>query len=634
MSELMRRDQILVAAGFAAVLGACLWVSWPALSGPFLFDDIPNLQHLSSLEGKLTWASITQYMSLFASEPGRPLSMLSFVINDFAWPSDPRSFKYTNLLLHLLNGVVIFGLARSLASSRFDGKPAAIAGLLVMAAWVLHPIQLSTSMLVIQRMTQLAALFAFAGLWSYSALVSRSNSTTAAVLAVCGLGTGTVLATLCKENGALVPLLAMVLNATLLRGSIDVKATLPRKILHLGCGLPTLALVFAIAWKWNSITNYGIRDFGMGERVLTECRVLLDYLFRIVVPTVRGSGIYHDDFPVSSSLFDPITTLPAVFAVCAAIVLSITQLRRFPIAAFGLLWFFAAHALESTVFPLEIYFEHRNYLPMFGPLLALALGAVSLARRHRGAVLLIVAWISFAAWLTWLQAPLWGDRNLLTATWAIEHPNSPRAIQQYADSLYRSGRYAEAAATLLDAYDRGLRGSDMPAQAFLIACGRNSEATAGRARPLLPASLATGEYNNSLLETMKTLRVAATKRVCPEILSEDDWLSMSSRLLANPKFSDPNAQAFIHVERAYLYRGRRNLDATMRELETAYSEASSVRLSQLIAHTLMTAGLQDDARVWLEKGLRDAPDGIRATLSSDVARSRAMIAELTARPEG
>src|SRR5690606_15482615 len=123
---------------------------------------------------------------------GRPLSMLSFIINDFSWPSSPWPFKYTNLLVHLLVGVVIFGFARSLGQSRTKPVRGDFVALVAMSAWLLHPMQLSTSMLVIQRMTQLSALFTFAGLWGYVVLARRAQGGGGAFLAIAVLGLGTV----------------------------------------------------------------------------------------------------------------------------------------------------------------------------------------------------------------------------------------------------------------------------------------------------------------------------------------------------------------------------------------------------------------------------------------------------------
>src|SRR5690606_28809210 len=116
------------------------------------------------------------------------------------------------------------------------------------------------------------------------------------------------------------------------------------------------------------------------------------------------------------------------------------------------LWFFSGHLLESTVFPLELYFEHRNYLPMIGILLAAAIWVVNVSIQGRRWLLPFACiWIAYAAWLTQVQAPIWGNRRALVAIWAIEHPNSPRAVQQKAADLFEIGHPKSAAQTLLDA---------------------------------------------------------------------------------------------------------------------------------------------------------------------------------------
>src|SRR5688572_21721234 len=84
---------------------------WPALGGPFLFDDLGNLERLAIVGGELDWDHVRDYLASFPGAVGRPLAALSFLLNDLGWPSDPWSFKLTNLLLHLLNGVLVFGLS-------------------------------------------------------------------------------------------------------------------------------------------------------------------------------------------------------------------------------------------------------------------------------------------------------------------------------------------------------------------------------------------------------------------------------------------------------------------------------------------------------------------------------------------
>lgn len=617
--------ELHVATALLGVLCLTFLASWPALTGPFLFDDFPNLSNLSLLGGRPTLSSLANFAAQYGIQPGRPLSMLSFAINDAAWPSDPWGFKYTNLMLHLLVGVTVFGFARTLAATRMSHRAADGVALLTAAAWLLHPMQLATSMLVVQRMTQLSALFAFGALWGYVALARRGH----AFASIAALGTGTVLATLCKETGALVPLLAFVINATVLRDALDAQPMRTSRLMRWGVAIPVAMLAAAILWQWPSASRFDFRGFTLSERLLTECRVLCDYLFRIFVPSLGGDGIYHDDFVVSRGLFRPPSTLPALALVVGAIVAAWTLRRKRPFLSFSVLWFFAGHLLESSVFPLELYFEHRNYLPMAGLLFGVAAWVVSSGANGRRVVVTgAVLWIALAGWLTSVQAPVWGSAGQLATIWALEHPESPRAIQQEALYLIDSGRPEVAAKTLLSAYSRGVRGSDFPLQALLVACRTRNGNLAATASPLVDLSLQSGEYNNSILESLRKLRRAIQAQACPDIVTADDWLAMTGSVLGNPLYANGRAQGYIHVERSYLRMHERNLDLTMQELEAAWAVAPTPELARMVSATLASAGLYDQAILWARRSADHAPGGLQGWLSRDRARAAQLEAAL------
>lgn len=616
----------VVALGLAAVLVTTTLISWPALSGPFLFDDFPNLEHLAELNGHLDWTSLANFASSYRGEPGRPLSMLSFVINDYDWPSSPWAFKYTNLMIHLLIGVVIFGFSRTLSNAIATDDRSNIAALVTTAAWLLHPMQLSTSMLVVQRMAQLSVLFSLSGLWGYVVLVKTSRNTATSITAVFVLGLGTILATLCKETGALAPLLAIVANITLLRQQLRQIPSTPRRILLVGSALPVVILAVAIATKWDALTGFGNRPFNLTERLLSESRALCDYLFNILIPNLRGGGIFHDDFAVSRSILDPWTTLPAVLVILALAISALLTTKRRPLFSFAILWFFAGHLLESTVFPLEIYFEHRNYMPMIGVLFSLATWITQAPFKVRRWVLPAAwVWIAFATFLTMVQAPVWGNKRALVTVWAIEHPRSPRAIQQKAGDLYENGHRLDAASVLLGAYERGVRGSDFPIQVLFLACLEKDADLATRARRLIPDALSSGEYARALPITLGKLRTRVQDRDCPNQVSESDWLGMSERLLENPKYSQGEAAAYIHIERSYYYRFHLDLNMTMVELESAWQSNPTPQLAQMIAVTLASAGLYRDAEAWAERALEYRVRGIRGFFSQDDVKSRKVL---------
>lgn len=608
----------LVAIAFVGLLYVTFLLSKAALSGPFLFDDFPNLSNLAMLGGKPTFSSLAHFAAQYTSQPGRPLSMLSFAINDAAWPSDPRGFKYTNLMLHLLVGVSVFGLSRALASVRMSGRSANCAALLTASAWLLHPMQLATSMLVVQRMTQLSALFTFAGTWAYVALARRGRP----FASIGALGIGTVLATLCKETGALAPLLALVINATILREALAAQSAGTQRLIRFGVGIPVGVLAVAIVWQWPSAHAFEFRGFSLPERLLTECRVLCDYMFRILVPALNGDGIYHDDFSVSHGLLRPLSTLPALLFIAATIAFALASRRKRPLLSFSLLWFYAGHLLESSVFPLELYFEHRNYLPMAGVLFGLSAWIASSGFGGQRTVMTgAVVWIALAGWLTSVQASVWGNAGQLATIWALEHPQSPRAIQQEALYLIDSRKPELAANRLLSAYSRGVRGSDFPLQALLVACKARQRILGDAASPLVAQSLRHGEYNNSILEALRNLRRAIQAETCPDIVGANDWLTMTDSVLRNPVYANGSARAYIHTERSYLRMYQRNLELTMQELEAAWSDAPTPELARMISATLASAGLYDQAILWARRSAEHAPGGLRGWLSQDDSRA-------------
>ena len=585
------------------VLAGCLY--WPGVHGPFLFDDIPNLRNLEALNGRLTLDSIGIYLALFTGTPGRLLSALSFLLNDYAWPSEPFGFKVTNLLLHLLNGVLVFGLARTLARAhagpgRDHPWRAEAVALVCAAIWLLNPIQISAIFLTVQRMAQLAATFMFAGLWGYAAIAVRARSHWHAFAALATAGIATVLGILAKENAVLIPLLAWVSNATLLRASLARLAVAQRRFIEWGMIAANLTIALAFAWQWRSLTNYSSRDYDMWERALTQGRVLLDYVGQILLPRLSSAGLYNDGFVVSRGLLDPAGTLPAIAAVCVAIGVGIALRKRAPLLSFSLLWFLAAHAVESSVFPLEIYFEHRNYVPLFGPALAIAAAAFSVRGKLRAPVLAgLLVWLTMSAAMAHMQSRVWGDRAMLATVWYMERPESLRAQQEYAQYLFDEGRGAEAHAVLRAAAGRGVSPVDTRLHALVVECSSRgviapdelgSVAVLLRSEALQPGTAV----------ALANLRQLVQRGACPASLQPRQWLWLTQQVLDNPQGA--SLVRMLRVERAELFLAAGDLDSAIGELDATWSpHRPDTRVAFYAAALLATAGRFDEAREWARR---------------------------------
>lgn len=440
------------------VLGAILLLCWlaylPGLSGGFLFDDFANLPALGaygSVDNRITF---WRYLTSGTADPtGRPLSLLSFLIDARNWPAEAYPFKRTNLLLHLLNGALLFVLLRQLGHHlEQPARQAMLAALLGTALWLLHPLLVSTTLYIVQREAMLPATFMLLGMSGYirGRDLARQGRLTGVALSACSVLLGTALAFLSKANGALLPLLIWVLESTILSRqqlpegkAARLHAWMHRALVILP-SLLLLAYLARIAWSGFIHGTPPHRPWTLGERLLTQARIVMDYLALLWLPRPYSHGLFNDAVTASTGLFRPWTTAASLLALAILSASALVGRRRWPAWSAAILFFLVAHLMESSVVALEMYYEHRNYVPallMFWPL-ALWLtdsgprhgsptASARLARFKRALIILLPLLL---ATLTWLRADLWGNPNEQAALWALYNPDSPRA-QAYAAQL-------------------------------------------------------------------------------------------------------------------------------------------------------------------------------------------------------
>ena len=442
---LASRLKIGVWASLSAVLLLVLGVFWPGLSGGFVFDDYPNLVSNERLAAVTTLSPADLIGASLSSDSGplkRPLSMLSFALNHAFSGMDPFAFKITNVLIHVFAGVGVFAftaaLLRSPACKLLTWRPdlnASGIALLVSALWLLHPLQLTSVLYVVQRMASLASLFMIWGMAAYAIGRLRQidgrqgmNWLLSAYLVFLPLSA------LSKENGVLLPLFLALIELLLFR--LKGLAAWRRGFvisLHFFCAVAPvvfggLYLLIEPNWILNSYSN---RDFTLSERLLTQARALWFYFSLIAVPDITRMGLYHDDFIVSTSWLQPLSTVPAVIGIFSLIAASLFWIRRYPIFGFCVFFFLIGHALESSFFGLEMLHEHRNYLSSFGPILGLVVSANWLGgyfpRVKEGLRIGSISLVLLFFLLLALRSGYWGndlDRALFDAK---NHPDSPRS---------------------------------------------------------------------------------------------------------------------------------------------------------------------------------------------------------------
>ena len=211
----MLKENFKIILIFIGVILTCLMVYFVGLKGGFIFDDYPNLEPLGTYGTIDSWDKVRNFLSSgFAGPTGRPISLASFLINDNTWPSIAYSFKYTNIMIHLLNGVLLYwAILLLLRNYNYKEQQAIWIALIASGIWLLHPYFVSTTLYVVQRMAQLATLFTLIGIIGYlkARLLLAHKPILAYFYMALSIGLCTILATYSKENGALLPLLILVL---------------------------------------------------------------------------------------------------------------------------------------------------------------------------------------------------------------------------------------------------------------------------------------------------------------------------------------------------------------------------------------------------------------------------------------
>ena len=595
---------VLVAMAGLALL---MVTYWPGLSGDFIFDDFPNIVNNPSLrdfDGSLQ-SLITAVTSGSSSPLGRPLSMATFATNFYVFGDSSSSFKLTNLVIHMANAVLVFVLAGQL-SRRMGGHADAVRSLppafWIAVVWAIHPINLTPVLYIVQRMTSLSALFILMALTLY--LHARSISGAKRIAAV------TVSLLLCwpaavlsKETGLVLPIYIFLIEWLLLGTFTSVPRPLKWSIVA-----ATSCAAFGVCWaKWDFITaGYAVRNFDLTERLLTETRVLWFYVQQVLLPTPEIFGLFHDDIAISRGLLTPSTTLWAILGWLVVFWLALQQRARRPLFTFGMLWFLVSHAMESTILPLEIAYEHRNYLAFFGIFVWLASLLFSESKNARWRIprlCLAASFVLFCGLLTSLRSLQWGDESQRSQIEVADHPASARANYQAAmvalQRTYESGGGSPFAHHMVQFHYHRAAELDPNAKAPLIGL-LYLDCIAGlpKSAPNLASArerFSTGQFtfgDRSMVQSLSKLLVE--NRLC---LDDQEAINLVEAALANPT-ADTGVRGMLYaVAMDFAAAKKHDIPLALSYAQAAVtSDPGSVPLRVNLIHLYLQSGQAAQAK--------------------------------------
>jgi len=445
-------------------------IYYPGVKGPFIFDDYSSFvsnpgTHLKQLSLASLQEAATSNIS---GVLGRPIAALSFALNYYfsGGLDNTYGFKLSNIIIHSLNGLLIFWFVhlcfsqlRKHSSHPFnkftsDKSIFFVAGICALL-WVSHPIQLTSVLYVVQRMASLAALFILLALISYIQARNAhiSNQKLKSVIWLSTVPIWSLLAVFSKETGLLIPLYIILLEYILFSDAFPWNRwkTLDRKfrasLIFLLAFIVILLFVMVVNY---ALPGYQNRNFTLIERLLTESRVLIFYIGQTLIPRLSSFGLFHDDMPVSRTLWQPWTTIPAIILVASIFISSLIFRKRYPLLSLGILWFFVSHSIESTILPLELIHEHRNYLSSLGLIFVILQCIIWLFDKYTDKRIwaLPLLFIIFFSATTAVRSHQWRNMYTLLEAQITNHPESPRAWADLARIQQQNNMMAEAISSI------------------------------------------------------------------------------------------------------------------------------------------------------------------------------------------
>jgi hypothetical protein len=265
MLNFIRRHQAAVHSVLLMVLGMVAF--WPSVSFDFVNWDDPVYVQNNPLIRDWSVENLKAVSTEVIAKNYAPLTTLSFMVDYSLWELNPCGYHATNVILHLVNGVLVYVLITQLSGSRF-------VGFFTAALFLVHPVQIESVAWISSRKGLLCSLFM---LWACILRLQlfaqpRDDARYFALLA---------LALLCKAHAIVLPAIVLLYDVLVRRDKLS--TAIPRQFI---AGLMSLALLLITMGAQNSMIG-GVRthmSLSLLQIVAVDVTILWKYLWMLLVP--------------------------------------------------------------------------------------------------------------------------------------------------------------------------------------------------------------------------------------------------------------------------------------------------------------------------------------------------------------
>jgi protein O-mannosyl-transferase len=404
------------------------------LQSPFTFDDLSNIPENPYI--RFQEISAENIFNLINISGNRPVPALSFALNYYIGGYNPFGYHIGNMIIHAITGMLLFFFIKSTAGlydKRNEGQgtlfslPITIISFFTALLWIVHPVNTQSVTYIIQRMNSLSTMFCMLCFVLY--IQARSSSGRKKSLAFIAALFFWALALGSKENAAILPILILLYEWYFFQNLS--KEWLTKHSKYFMAALVFFGVLAFVFLGTNPIEKLKtLRDFSEGnftytERVLTQFRVIVYYINLFFYPNPSRLNLDYD-FPLSYSLINPATTLFSAVTLFGFIIIGILTAKNSRMLSFCIFWFFITLAIESSVIPLAIIFEHRTYMPFMGLSLLSVLLIDRYAKLNLLKILLLCILISIGSMWTFQRNEIWKDQLTLWQDCVRKSPKKAR----------------------------------------------------------------------------------------------------------------------------------------------------------------------------------------------------------------
>lgn len=406
---------------------------------PFEFDDSTTIVENKDVAGGATFAKFNS---------SRYIGYVTFALNYKYNKLDTFGYHVVNIIIHLLNGLLVFLLAKNIIAMLYldhDNIRNNYLPLIISSIFISHPVQTQAVTYISQRFTSLAAFFVLGSILLY---IRFRKSAYGSYLNYAGSLICALLAYKTKENTATLPLMIILIDLMFFKSS---SITIRRRILY---AIPYFLLVGIMIISFVKIGYYDNAFEKIMERskqttimtrheyLLTELRVIVTYMRLLILPLNQSIDYFY---PLSESFFELRTFVP----FCCIIFLMIGAFfcrNAFPVISFGILWFFIFLAIESSLIPItDVIFEHRAYLPSVGFIIAFVYLIYWIFKRFtlKGFAVFFIIVIAALSIVSYARNRLWNDGLELWKDAVHKYPLNVRSHLNLGAAYASRGLYKE-----------------------------------------------------------------------------------------------------------------------------------------------------------------------------------------------